>query len=470
MVLPRHTVLGSALMFALSFGSALPVSIAQAKQTVREVDLTSDKVTSSQLTVYPSQAVVSQTLSAPLPVGRSQLYLQADFQNWVPETLLISAGSGNKTFSPQRQSWRQPVTSRESMLQEMVGQKVELFRPGRSGPLIGLLQVWDGETGLLLLNDQKQEMFRWEPGYALRTYDRQPISPGLLRPAIHAHFQLSQAVEQVNLSYITQGLGYSHQYRLELHPEEKLANLRLTSSIRNQTGTSYMGSQLQLASGDVGRVSVPEQYAMQRKAASMAMDSEPRNTRAGSLLFTSVPGAFDLPANSSLTLPLFEQKGLSYETFYRYEFYGSYHRGSRGEKGNPTQKVVFTPSQDLPEGAVQVYETDDSAPLRLIHQSTLTQTAEDDELELSLGSSYTLTLERRQLARRQQGDKVEIDWQLLVSSQQVSSARLLIDDTAANLVSLTQLKGIQKDGEQLFANIPAGKTVTLGFTSVYQKN
>ena len=452
-------------------GTLGAVVSAQAQEPVWR-DIGAADISQTNLAIYPRQGLVSQAVNKTLPAGLSQVQLRPDFDNWVLETLTLMVQGEQTEIAPEQQSWNKPLVNRSELVSHLEGQRVELFRPGRDAPLKGLLQVWTGESGLLLLPDNKQEIFQWQDGMSLRTVDHQPLSPAMFNPQLKARFRLQQPADNLGLTYLNRGLGYSNQYRLTVRPASSTLDVGLKTTLRNNSTTDYHKASLQLASGDAGANAnaAPPVYARQEMKMAMGMDSADSGERAGELLFLTLPGVYDLPAGGSLTLPLLEDRGLGFSSRYRYSFYGQGHPGSRTVKDNPVHVLAFKPVQDLPSGPVQVYETSGESPARLVHQSHINQTAEGSELELALGRAYAVTVERTRLSTRQKSKQWVVEWQLKVSNQHNRNVHLVIEDTDSDMVAMDDLKGLKREGEMVFAIIPASSSQTLSFVSTYRKN
>ena len=404
-----------------------------------------------------------------LPKGESSVQFRPDFQNWELDTLSLAVSKGEQTFYPKSQSWLQPLKGRNEYIAQLVGSDVELFRPGRDAPLTGQLQAWSGDTGLLLLKNDRQEVFQWGPGYSLRTLHRHPLAAEKVSPYLNATFRLKELSSNLSLNYFNRGLSYSNQYRLVTQPETNQLNLELTATLSNNSDTDYTNSRIQLASGDVGGMAGIAPRSMMIKAMSVEADGAFRE-RAGDLLFVSLPDPYTLPAGSELKLPLIQEDRLPFETRYRYSFYGQSHPGSRPVQEHPVRELRFTPQGDLPAGSVQVYEKTEKNGLRMVNLSQLPQAAGGLPLDMTLGESYSISVERQQLGARNSGQQREVDWQVTVRNQHGKAVELVLEDTSPALMSVLKVKGLQQKAGTLVASIPAESEKTFTFTTAYRKN
>ena len=75
------------------------------------------------------------------------------------------------------------------------------------------------------------------------------------RPTLVVQLQNKGAAEQnVELSYLTGGLGWKADYVAELNANEDKLDLSGWVTLTNTSGTSYRNAKLQLVAGDVNRI------------------------------------------------------------------------------------------------------------------------------------------------------------------------------------------------------------------------
>ncbi|MCL6268628.1 hypothetical protein M3P05_01500 [Sansalvadorimonas sp. 2012CJ34-2] len=435
------------------------------------VSVDMEKATSTQLTMYSGQTLVSQALDKKLPAGESTLRLRPDFDHWDLPTLQLAARDGSRQHLPDSIFWRRTISDHDQLMQQLVGQQVELKRSGTGSSIKGTLIDWQQGAGVLLLDDGRQDIFQWDNGMSVRTVGTNALPVQKFAPMLEASFSLQQPSKAVNLTYLNHGLQYGNQYRMVTVPADSTLDLNLSAHLVNNSLTSYGSATLQLASGDLGRNSGGGQF-MSRKMVTMAAEADmgAERQRFGDLLFIDVPGKYTLPAGGELNVPLLNQKGSSYTSRYKYSFYGNSHPGNRSVKEHPRRTLAFNAEGDLPAGPLQVLEKDREGSLKIVNFGSIPQTSAGQPVEIALGEAYTLTVERRRLATRQYDSSWKADWQLTVTNSQERDADLLIEDTDYSLMKVEPDKGARADKGLLSVSIPAGKTVTVTFTSTYRKN
>ncbi len=441
-----------------------------AEQQADQAKLKLEEIKTTQLTVYGNSALVNQQIARDLAAGDAQLWLKPDTSFWDMKSLMITAGKGSTGILPTSQSWLSPLRDTNDLVSALVGKEVELIRPNQK-TVIGQLQAWNGVTGLLQLANQQQELFQWSDGFSLRSVEGQLLASDSLSTWMKVRYALPQPVSQLELSYFNGGLSFTNQYRMVMNPSTSKLTLALGATITNNSHTSYEQAAITLAAGDSGQPSgMPE--AIQMRNMVLAADSSQGmggGQRTGELLFTPVAGSYDLPARGSVSVFFDREESVAYRSDYRFSFYGSAHSGNEVVSSHPTATLRFTPEKDLPAGAVQIFASDEQAPLRMVYRGQLPQSAGQTPVDMEIGEAYGISIERSRLSVRQDRDGWEVDWQLRVTNSLDRPVRLYIEDSSYQLIRVSRLMDIKRDGVELYAEIPAQSTKIQTFTSLYSK-
>ncbi len=461
------TMLPSMVLAAVSADDVVDMKVAMKTVEVKPAD-----ISTTSLTIYPNRALVNQALAKALPAGSSIVQIKPDYQYWMMDTLQFSALVKGVQVLPVSQSWQQPLTSVDALVSAMIGKEIELARSGTHQRASGTLQAWDGEAGLLLLPDQRQELFQWREGFAMRSVEGGVLSADQLILKLNTHFSLEQPASGLGLSYFNQGLSYNNQYRVVLTPDAEKLDVHLNATIHNQSQTDYRKVSVTLAAGESGDEVGAEMFSARKGMVSAMMDTSQGiagGERAGDLLFTPVAGQHDLLAMGSVSLFMDSERQVSYNSSYKYRFYGLSHSGNEVVNSHPLSTVRFIPKRDLPAGSIQIFEQDADQSLRMVYQGQINQTASGNQVELVMGEAYTVTVERSRLKMNQEDGKWLVDWQLKVNNRFGHPVRLRIEDAAYQLMGVSKLSGLEQDGTELYAEIPASSTHILTFTSLYSK-
>ena len=175
-----------------------------------------------------------------------------------------------------------------------------------------------------------------------------PDVPENLRDKPTLVLQLVSKTEQLQnleLSYLTGGLGWQADYVAELNSDESRLNLLGWVTLTNTSGTSYNNARLQLVAGDVHLVqpvfekrlrehSVDVAYA----AAAPGMTQEP--------LFEYHVYTLDRPTdileNQTKQVAMLQEETLASEKEYLLQGQEYYYRTRSGELGNETKTTLPT--------------------------------------------------------------------------------------------------------------------------------
>lgn len=455
-----------ALLLGLTLASGTVMSVDAAVSGFSKVK--ADDIKSTTVTVYPNNGLVHQTIKKKLASGKIEVQIPYDSRFWQMDTLMLTSGDGLDGLPPVSQSWSQPLVETSELILALLGKDVELMRPGEK-TVVGRLQAWNGTTGLLLFKDGRQELFEWIDGFSLRSVSGSLLSVEQLMPDLKAQFDLATPISTLNLSYFNRGLNFSNRYRLVLQPEKSQLALSFGATVNNNSLTSYKKASIILAAGDSGENTAPSYQPRMIMAKVEDSAGIGDSIRSGELLFTPVPGMFDLPARSSVSVYLDSESEIPYKTSYRYSFFGSAHSGNEVVKAHPNATIRFMSSKDLPAGAVQVFTTSKDAALRMVSSGQLPQTAGKNPVELNVGQAYTVTVERSRFETEQTESGWEVKWQFKVTNSLAKPVRLLLEDTSYQLLNIIKLSGLKREGAELYVEIPAENTKTITFTSLYSK-
>ena len=220
-------------------------------------EVVSERVDGVQLTIYPDDlALVTETRTVDLPRGRSTVRFSGVSDRIVPQSLVLRAFEG---VSLER-NFDYDLLGRAALFEASVGEAITLSRIDRGS---GEVWVQDAEVvsarpdgGVVVKTDEGLEGL-FCSGLAERA-SFGGLPPGLrARPAMTIEVEAESAgPREVVVSYLTSGLGWEADYRLDLgegEDEGEGADLLGWLSLRNGTATGYAEAELAVVAGDLRR-------------------------------------------------------------------------------------------------------------------------------------------------------------------------------------------------------------------------
>lgn len=389
----------AALVMAGPVGQALAAEVVGSEPADR---------TTLELTVYNQDlALVREVRRLELPRGEFALEYRGVPERIRPATLLVS---GDRHLTVLEQNYEFDLMSRESILKKYVGHEVSwiLEDGGRlTGTLLGISQGPVFDVG--------GEIMFEVPGRIVL-----PELPGNLRaqPTLVWQVQRDRAgTPDLDVSYLTGGLGWSADYVLQLDDSGKVADLRGWVTVDNRSGTAYEDATLQLVAGDINQVR-PAMNARFMVDAEMAM---PMAAKAGGMeaeslydyhLYT-VPWSTTLPNNSTKQVSLLTASGVKVERIYTVRGSQHFFRGGFDDgRQDVTVSYAFENEKSndlgkpLPAGVVRVYGRSSGDRQQLLGEDRIRHTPKDERVELTVGKAFDLVAERKRMDLNRVSDRV----------------------------------------------------------------
>lgn len=217
----------------------------------------------------------------------------------------------------------------------------------------------------------------------------------------------------VELSYLTQGLGWKSDYVLQIDGASSSADLRGWVTVTNNSGATYNNAKLKLLAGDV-----------ERARQEVQMDAMKAGGRGGAgaggfqeeSLFEYHLYTLQRPAtirNKEIKqLSLLEASGLKYTKQLIVDSMSQYRNWypQEGAVGTgdikPLVKIEFVNSEanklgmPLPKGTVKVYQRDKSGSVQMLGEDNIDHTPRDERISLTVGRSFDVRATRTRTSFR----------------------------------------------------------------------
>jgi hypothetical protein len=359
------------------------------------------------VTIYNDNlALIKDQRQINLADGLNNLALRDVSAQIRPETALLRSLSDKGSISVLEQNFDFDLLTPEKLLEKYVGKTVSIVR---TNPATGVetteqAQVLSAVNGVVLKIGDRIETGM--PGRIV--YDDVP--PNLRdRPTLVVQLKNKGAAQQnIELSYLTGGLGWKADYVAELNAAEDRLDLSGWVTLTNTSGTAYNNAKLQLVAGDVNRVR--EQRAVAMESMRMkTMDMVAAAPMAEESLFEyhlyTLAGPTTLAENqtkqvallSAASVPARKQLILRGADYYYQSNYGDL-----GQKIKADVYVEFDNKENaglgmpLPKGIMRVYKKDDAGNAQFVGEDSLDHTPRNETVRLKLGAAFDVTADKKQ--------------------------------------------------------------------------
>ena len=394
-------------LFLLLVFSALPSMAAEIVSTLADQEEVA-------VTIYNDDlALVRDRRQVTLPKGAAALALREVSAQIRPETALLRSLSHPRGFAVYEQNFDFDLLTPGKLLEKYVGSTVQVVR---THPQSGVDQaesatVLAAGDGVVLKVGERIETGL--PGRLVFP----AVPPNLRdRPTLVVELESgAAATQQLELSYLSSGLGWQADYVAGLSADEKTLDLSGWVTLTNRSGAAYHNARLQLVAGDVNRVRdelrlqrtmIMEDAVMKGAAPAMAAES----------LFEyhlyTLPRPTTLKENQTKQVALLDAGGVPLRKEYRLAGGSHYYQGRYGDLGEKLKVAVFVEfanrketqlGMPLPKGVVRVYKQDRSGQPQFIGEDRIDHTPENETVRLKLGDAFDVTASRKQTDFRKLG-------------------------------------------------------------------
>ncbi len=355
------------------------------------------------ITIYNRDlALVRDVRHIKLPKGEIQLAYSGISARIKPETALFQS----KGIRILEQNFEFDLLSPESLLKKYVGRKVEIIKkhPTTGEETTITARVLSVNNGVVLKIGN-----RIETGVPGRIAF--PDVPENLRerPTLCLLADSNKSGSRdMELTYLTTGLGWHADYVAELNNHEDALNIRGWVTLTNNSGTIYRNARLQLVAGDVHSVAVRQERRNVLYKAAMDVGMAKQAMKEESLLdyhLYTLDRQTTIKDKQSKQVSLLTASSVPCRKEYIIQG-NSFSYRRRGS--NEAQKVkvgIFLSTENteknhlglpMPAGVVRVYKKDSSGNLQFVGEDRIDHTPKKEEIRLRLGDAFDITAWRKQ--------------------------------------------------------------------------
>ena len=359
------------------------------------------------VTIYNDNlALVKDQRKVELDSGLNSLALRDVSAQIRPETALLRSLTAPGSLQILEQNFDFDLLTPEKMLEKYVGKTVSIVRTNVATGVetTEQAQVLSANNGVVLkIGD------RIETGIPGRIVYNDVPNNLRDRPTLVVQLENKSAANQnVELSYLTGGLGWKADYVAELNAAEDKLDLSGWVTLTNTSGTAYRNAKLQLVAGDVNQIQDDRNARMEvmrmkpmaaAAPAPMAEESlfeyhlytlnRPTTLAENQTKQVALLSAANVPARKELVL-----RGTGY-------YYQDRH-GELGQKLKADVYVEFDNKQNdglgmpLPKGILRVYKKDSAGNAQFVGQDKLDHTPKNETVRLKLGAAFDVTADKKQ--------------------------------------------------------------------------
>jgi hypothetical protein len=359
------------------------------------------------VTIYNSDlALVKDQRKVKLKIGNNSLAMRDVSAQIRPETALLRNINAPGSFTLLEQNFDFDLLTPQKMLEKYVGKTVNIVK---TNPTTGVetsetAQVLSANDGVVLKIGN-----RIETGLPGRiTFNQVPEN---LRDHPTLVMQLNNKVtaeQDVELSYLTSGLGWKADYVAELNSADDKLDLSGWVTLTNTSGATYKNAKLQLVAGDVNRVQEqihPVAKTMRLEAmADVAATPMVEESLLEYHLYT-LDRPTTIAENQTKQVALLSASGVTAHKELVLRGADYYYQSSYGDLGQKMKVGVFVDFDNkeanklglpLPKGTIRVYKKDSQGNAQFVGEDHIDHTPKNENVRLKLGEAFDVTADKKQ--------------------------------------------------------------------------
>ncbi len=360
------------------------------------------------LTIYERDlALVRDVRNVPMQNGNVKVRFVDVSERIQPETVMLKDLSSGRINVAQIYFDNNLLTP-QTLLDSYVGKKVTVVK---TNPTTGTetqeqAEVLSARDGIVLRIGNRIETSI--PGRIV--YDHIPA--GLqAKPTLTVELDSSTGrSQQLELDYLTNGIGWHANYVAQLNDKENRMNLSGWAAISNNSGTEFRNARVQLIAGSPNMTNArPMLMAAARSAKFDAVEAAPNQIAEESFadyhLYT-LPNKVTLANNQTRQYSLLNANDVKVKKQWVLNG-GSYYYRSRMPNVNDHLPVSVTvefrnvksdrPGMPFPGGTVRFYQTDGRGNQQFLGESMMSHTPVDGTVSLKMGDAFDVTGSRKQM-------------------------------------------------------------------------
>lgn len=457
MMFKRHRIVACTMLVAL----VTPVYAVEADET-RSTLQDQQEVA---VTIYNGNlALVKDQRKIKLKSGLNSLALRDVSAQIRPETALLRSLTSAGSFSVLEQNFDFDLLTPQKLLEKYVGKSVGIVKtnPTTGAETTEQAQVLSANNGVVLKMGD-----RIETGIPGRIVYSDVPANLRDRPTLVVQLQNKGAAEQnVELSYLTGGLGWKADYVAELNANEDKLDLSGWVTLTNTSGTSYRNAKLQLVAGDVNRIQ--EEHPMALRSVRMkTMDMAAAAPMAEESLLEyhlyTLDRSTTIAENQTKQVALLSASGVPTRKELVLRGADYYYQSSYGDLDQKLKVGVFIEFDNkesahlglpLPKGIMRVYKKNNSGNAQFVGEDSIDHTPKNESVRLKLGDAFDVT-----------ADKKQTDFKKLPNPEKGNSAfesayEIVLKNAKKEPVTVTVQEPIPADWKMLKSSHPSEKATS----------
>ena len=393
---------------SLLYSLLLLFFIAENVTAVEEIPSTLDDQEEVAVTIYNEQlALIKDLRQVKLVNGFNKLAFREVSALMRPETALLRSIDHTNGFRLIEQNFDFDLLTPHKLLEKYVGKKVRVVKthPTTGDETTEEAIVLSVNNGVVLKVGS-----RIETGYPGRIIYEEVPNNLRDKPTLVISLESGTSkIQNLQLSYLSGGLGWKADYVAELDVSDKFIDLAGWVTLTNQSGATYKNAKLQLVAGDVNQVRQEMDMRQRNMVGKLSSAKAPAPAMVEEGLFEYHLYTLQRPTtisnNQTKQVSLLSATKIPVNKKFLLQGQDYYYRSSYGQIGQKLKVGVFVEFENkedanlgmpLPKGVVRVYKNDKSGNAQFVGEDHIDHTPKNEEIKLKLGDAFDITADKKQ--------------------------------------------------------------------------
>ncbi len=384
-------------------------SVGAAAQGPPRESTESDRIEVSVTAYNNGLALVRDVRRLSLPGGESGLKFSDVAEHIRPETVSLRVLGSGRALRVVEQNYEYDLVSPQKLMEKYVGRTVRLVNFQDS---VGFKSV---DAELISMNQGPVyrvdgQIFLGHPGHVVL-----PEIPDNLtaRPSLILTIDAQAGQQDVEASYLTNGISWRADYVITLARDDKRLDLDGWVTLDNQSGATYSDAKVKLVAGDVNRVQdmeIRERMDHLKSLGYAADQAMPAQEAFAEFHLYTLPRRTSIKQNQSKQVALLAADGVAaakkYEYRGRVEYFSQRMPSLENERvhvllefRNEEENALGMP---LPGGVMRIYQEDSEGMLQFAGEDRIQHTPKDETVRLMMGRAFDVV-----------GERVQTDYQVI---------------------------------------------------------
>lgn len=398
----------------------------------------------------------------------------------IPQTVRVK-GEDPKKLTVFEQNYEYDLISPERLMDKYIGKEVTLYQDGKE-------KTASVKAKLIANNGSPVYQIGNEVSLGYNGRVTVPTIPENLfaKPTLVWKLKNETEKEQaVEVSYQTNGLGWSADYILVLDKEENECGLNSWVTLNNNSGAEFKNAVLQLVAGKVNLISNRPAYSPQPRSMKKSMVKEYEESSDAAPEFNQENLSeyylytLDQPTtigyNQTKQVQLFQSEGIEIKKYFVFENLPMY-EGNEKNFNNATIKYIFKNAKKnnlgrpLPQGTIRVFKADSKGRQQLLGEDTIDHTPENEDVKIKTGQAFDVVANGKRLSyevfKLSRGDKSSYSVEIRNRKKEAIEIRFYASLWGDWNITKSSHKFIKESSTKSYADVPlkANETVTLEYT------